>query len=609
MTEHNKYLHILIQLILASLIVATYHPVKDHDFINLDDDRYVTANNHVRYGISLENVIWAFRESHVSNWHPITWLSHMVDCELFGLNPSAHHINSMLIHILNSLLLFNIFYKMTWDIWRSSFVAALFALHPLHVESVAWIAERKDLLCAFFWFLTMFAYLKYVERPCLKKYIPVIIFFSMGLLSKPMIVTLPFVLLLLDYWPLKRFKLKNAYQNNEYSNNTFRINKRPSSLLVLEKAPLFLLSITSSIITFIVQNKGGAVTSIEALPIDIRVGNAIVSYLTYITKTFWPVHLSILYPHPLTISYWKISIAFIILSGITFFILRKAKSKPSLAVGWLWYLVTLVPVIGFIQIGSQAMADRYTYIPLIGLFIIISWIVPDFKKRYFRIFVSTIAVLFILTFALLTGYYLSFWKNSISLFEHTLDVTQNNEIIHFNIACAYAENGNITKAIYHYKTAIRIKPNNDRAYNNLGTLLAKQSRYHEAIKYYREAIRIKPDDINAYTNMGVALLKTDQYGEAIKFLEQAIKIDPDSSVARKNLGLIFLQTGMYKEAIAQFKNALKNDPHNPFIHYYIGKSYTLSGDTLSAYKEYDIIKSLNTQLADNLKVILDESIK
>lgn len=385
---------IYICLILATL--AVYWQVGAHEFVYYDDDIYVSQNRHIQSGLTSQSIAWAFTATHASNWHPLTWLSHMLDYELFGLDSGRHHLTNVFFHIANTLLLFIVLRGMTGESRRSGFVAALFALHPLHVESVAWLSERKDVLSTFFWMLTMWSYAKYAERPSAGRYAPIVAFFILGILSKPMIVTLPFVLVLLDYWPLRRIQLDDA-GGSWRSLVDFR--------LILEKTPLFALAAASSIVTFIAQRAGGSVKSLVHFPLDVRVANALVSYFAYIGKMFYPFHLAVLYPHPGRPPLWQIAGAGALFISISALAVRGFRRHTNVSVGWFWYVGTLVPVIGFVQVGNQAMADRYTYIPFIGIFVIIAWGVPELAKRWPRLKVGTVpaaamvlAVLFVTTF-------------------------------------------------------------------------------------------------------------------------------------------------------------------------------------------------------------------
>jgi hypothetical protein len=397
----DKYWSLCIYLTLALATLAVFWQVLGHDFVNYDDPDYVYRNPNVQSGITLSSIKWAFTTGHAANWHPLTWLSHMLDWQLFGDNPGWHHLTNLFLHIANTLLLFAVLKRMTNALWRSAFVAAAFALHPLHVESVAWVAERKDVLSTLFWMLTIAAYLRYLERPGTGRYLLTLLIFALGLMAKPMLVTLPFVLLLLDYWPLGRFQfgqiVKSVGQQSRKSLNAFS-HWKLSRHLLLEKVPLFALSAISSIVTFLVQRTAGAVTSVETLPLKLRIANTFVSYLTYIQKMVWPSRLAMFYPYPdKTDLIWQTVVFALLLLIISLGVIWLMRRRRYLLTGWLWYLGTLVPVIGLVQVGDQALADRYTYVPLTGLFIIIAWGVPDliakWRFRKHALAASAIAVL------------------------------------------------------------------------------------------------------------------------------------------------------------------------------------------------------------------------
>jgi len=555
-TFFDKRIDILICFFLVLLIFCVYSQVKEHSFIDYDDDRYVTENSNVKKGLTKESIIWAFKSTFASNWHPLTWLSHMMDFRLYGMNSGAHHLINVFLHILNTLLLFLVFRRMTGEIWKSCFVAALFALHPLHVESVAWVAERKDVLSTFFWMLTMWSYTLYVERPVRGMYFLSLLFFVLGLMSKPMLVTLPFVLLLLDYWPLRRFQFR--YQDG--SRNTQK--KSLTISLIREKTPFFILSAASCVVTFLVQKKGGAIGSLDVFNLKVRIANTIVSYSEYIGKMFWPVKLSVFYPHPGILSVWKIIAACFLLVSISFLAIKYSRKYPWLAVGWLWYLGTLVPVIGFIQIGTQAMADRYTYIPLIGLFIMIAWGFPEVlsKWRYKRITIIPIAVAVLSILAVTTWFQARYWKDGITLFEHALEVTENNYVVHNNLGFALKEEGRVTEAVENYLAALRINPDFEMAHLNIGVILAGRGDNEAAIKHYKEALRIKPDFITAYINLGNARLRQGRIADAFNHYSEALRLDPDSAQAYNGLGAVMIRTGRIEKAIKLFQKALQIKP-------------------------------------------------
>ena len=446
---HGSWAAVLISLFLILTIVAVFWPVKNFRFINLDDEEYVTENPQVLNGLSLNGVIWAFTTKHSSNWHPLTWLSHMLDTELYGLNPRGHHLTNLLFHLANTLLLFWVLKRMTGMLWESGLVAALFALHPLHVESVAWVAERKDVLSTFFWMLTMGAYVHYVHQASPRRYLLVFFSFALGLLSKPMIVTLPLVLLLLDYWPLGRLHWRLEEQRSQGKTAISRAFR-----LVWEKVPLLFLVAVSCSLTIWAQRR--TVASLEGLPLEIRTANALISYVKYIGKMVWPCRLAVQYPYPEKFPLWQVAGAGLFLIGVSFLVVREARRRPYLVVGWLWYLGTLVPVIGLIQVGSQAMADRYTYVPLIGLFIMTAWGIPNLLSqwRHRRIVLLVSSGLVIALLTILTRIQLQYWSDSTTLYKHTLNSTANNYQVHYNLGLALAKEGKNEEAIVHYKEAL-----------------------------------------------------------------------------------------------------------------------------------------------------------
>ena len=479
---------LLICLLLVIVTFAVYWQVRNFTFVNYDDSQYVTENQYVQAGLNYESIIWAFSSNHAANWHPLTWLSHMLDIQLYGMNPGAHHQTNLIFHIANALLLFFVLRKMTGSLWQSSVVAALFALHPLHVESVAWVAERKDVLSAFFWMLTMFSYARYAERPGINRYLPVVGFFILGLMAKPMLVTLPFVLLLLDYWPLRRM------QFNPPADDRHSLQQRsPGLLLFWEKIPLFILALASSVVSFLAQKSGGALGSMEIYPLTTRVANAIVAYVKYIGKMIWPANLAVFYPHSGSLPAWQVIGAGVLLGFITFVAIRSFRQHPWFVVGWLWFLGTLVPVIGLVQVGLQAMADRYTYIPLIGLFIIVAWGVPQLMVRWRhkdKLLASTTVALFIIL-SVTSGLQLRHWKNSMTLFKHALDVTDNNYLAHNAFGNVLKEQGKINDndAMRHYSMALEIRSDYAAPHYNIGHTLATQGKHQDAIDHFQKAIQ------------------------------------------------------------------------------------------------------------------------
>ncbi len=510
--ENNKSRQtvLLTYLALALVCLFVYLPLRNNDFVNFDDDDYVYQNRHVQMGISVESLKWAFTTSQYSNWHPITWISHILDYELYQLNPAEHHWTNLILHIANTLLLFFLLKKTTSSLWASAFTAAAFAIHPLHVESVAWISERKDVLSTLFWMLTTIAYINYVKKPSFFRYFTAVIAFAMGLMSKPMLVTLPFVLLLLDYWPLNRFEAANGK----------KFFFKTGLKLFYEKIPFFLLTIASSVITFFVQQKGGAVKSFETIPLIIRFGNSIFSYGKYILKTLFPSKLAIYYPHPGNqLHVWQVLTAGLLLIAFSVFVIIKAKKYKYLVTGWLWYLTTLLPVIGIVQVGGQALADRYTYIPLIGIFIIVAWGSNDLckKLKYKKHLLSLTAAAVVIAMSFCTYNYLKLWKNSETLFQHAIDVTKHNNVMYTNLGSYLNSIGDLEGAYKNIRRALVLRPEKPGLYNNLGNILNKQGKNDEAIKQYQVAIKLKPLYAEAFNNMGSLYGKMDNYEKAIEY--------------------------------------------------------------------------------------------
>ncbi len=547
-------------LVCFFLIIATlsvFGQVRSHDFVNYDDNTYVTENSNVQAGLGPKNIVWAFTTTYANFWHPLTWFSHMLDCRLFGLNPGMHHLSSLMFHIINTILLFLVLRAMTGSIWRSAFVAVLFALHPLHVESVAWVSERKDLVSTLFWLLTMGSYLWYIRHPGINRYLPVLFFFVMGLMAKPMLVTLPFVLLLLDYWPLNRIRFGRPGMPAEASRQESTVSR-----LILEKLPFFILTAAFCAVAFIAQQKGGATGSLETYPVGVRITNAFVSYVGYIGKMIWPHNLAVYYPHPMALQLWQAFGAGLLLVCVSMLSIREARRRPYLIVGWLWYIGTLVPVIGLVQLGSHAMADRYTYVPFIGLFVIVAWGVPEITARWRRS--STILALFagtvILAMMICSWNQVRHWQNSITLFSHAVAVTSNNLKAYNNLGTAYLDKGNTDKAASSLSAAVNINPDNAVTQYNLGLVFMRQGKTEEAAFRYSRALSIKPDFERAHRDMGGILLSQGRYDEAIRHLHAAVVIDPGDVIARNKLGDALLTRGRIDEAILQFSEVLRRRP-------------------------------------------------
>ncbi|MFA5293260.1 MAG: tetratricopeptide repeat protein [Phycisphaerae bacterium] len=557
---------------LAIITLGVYYQVCGHDFISYDDAVYVSQNPNVQAGVKLKTIQWAFTSGYAANWHPLTWISHMLDWQFFGSNPAGHHLTNLVFHILNTLLLFVVLKQMTSVLWQSAFVAALFALHPLHVESVAWIAERKDVLSAFFWLLTMAAYLRYVKNPGAAPYLLTLLTFALGLMSKPMLVTLPFVLLLLDYWPLERFQRRIPYR------------------LIVEKIPLFFLSAVSSVVTFFVQWGSGALSPFIVTPLKFRVSNAVISYVGYIGKMIWPDRLAVFYPHlgqNLSILYIVMSAAFLL--AVTIVILRFAKKRRYLVTGWFWYIGTLVPVIGFVQVGSQAMADRYSYITLTGLFIIIAWGIPDLlaKWRYKKIVLTLSAILVISAVSICSYFQLRCWQNSLTLFQHALDVTEDNHIAHLHIAKYMCDEGKPDEGIREYKKYLRMRPDDADVISDLGAVLCRQGRLDEGISEYKKYLRIKPDNSNVLNDIGVALSRQGKLDEAVEYFNQSLRVKPDFAAAHANLGYALSRRDDYNDAVVHLDEALRLDPDFVLAHYHLGQILAQKGEIPQAVAHFE----------------------
>jgi len=567
----------------VAITLTVYWRVQGYDFVNFDDGDYVTGNPHVQGGITNANVIWALTTFHAGNWHPLTWLSHMLDYQLFSLKAGMHHLMSLLVHMVNSILLFFVFRRMTGAMWRSAFVAALFALHPLHVESVAWISERKDVLSGLFWMLTMWAYVRYAERPGFNRYLLGLMFFALGLMSKPMIVTLPFVLLLMDFWPLCRVQWGQVC-----GESSSRFQKAQALRLVWEKIPLFALVLFSCFMTFLSEQGGNTVVSLNIHPLSMRVSNALVSYITYIRKTFWPNDLAVFYPYPDVITWGQTICAGALLVCVFVLAFRVSRRFPYLVVGWLWYFGTLVPVIGLVQVGAQAMADRYTYAPIIGLFIIFAWGVPQICQNwsYRKTWLSASAAFLLLILIIVTWKQVGYWKNSITLFENNLRLTSNNYVAHNNLGSALNRQGRTEEAIEHFLQVLRIKPGHVGAKSNLGIALKKQGRAEEAIEQYLQALRIKPDNAMVHNNLGVALDKQGRTEEAIEQYLQALRIKPDFVGAQYNLGTALNKQGRTEEAIEYFLQAVRIKPDNAEAQYHLGTALNKQGRTEEAIEHF-----------------------
>lgn len=564
----------LITVALLVLTVAAYYSVGSFDFTTFDDPQYVVENEHLAQGLTWSGVKWAFTTGHASNWHPLSWLSHMVDVQIFGLQPGPHHLVNLFFHVLNTLLLFGLLYRTTGAAGRSALVAALFAVHPLHVESVAWISERKDLVSTLFFLSTLWAYVSYARRPALHRYLAVFVLMALGLMAKPMLVTLPFVLLLLDFWPLQRLSPESP-------------GRGVITKLVVEKLPLFALIIISSIITFLVQREGGAVSNLDQIPLDLRLSNALVSYIVYISNMVWPVGLAALYPMAESIPLWQPGTAFLLLVAVSFIIVKSARRHPYLPVGWFWYLGTLVPVIGIVQVGSQALADRYTYIPLTGLFIIIAWGGYDLLGRGAskRLPATVLSVLMVAGLAVATWFQVQHWANARTLWTRALAVTSGNYRAHTAYGSLLADDGLHQAAATQFAAAIRIQPSYAEAHNKLGVAFMELGRHAEAVSHYQESLRLQPDLAPAHNNLGNALAAQGKTEEAIIRYQQSLKLNSENPLTHNSLGSALDDLGRVDEAIAQYHMALELNPELAAAHNNLAAAFARKGEIVKAMNE------------------------
>ena len=640
----------LLAVLLALLTIAIYWPATQCGFVNYDDDMYVTDNAHVISGVTWESLKWACLNPVSANWHPLTILSHMLDCQIFGLQPAGHHLTNVLFHALNAALVFVLLQNMTGARWRSLFVAALFAVHPLRVESVAWVSERKDVLSGLFGLLSLISYARYVQgrtqnaecrmqKPAIPGtqrasrvtfhgsgfvshastfYLLSLFFLALGLMSKPMLVTWPFVMLLLDYWPLRRMQNEEATGTQQAPRIAFHVSRftfhvpRPALLpLLFEKIPFFALAALASVMTFVVQQHGGAMKGAEKLPLGERSGNALISCCRYLGKLFWPSDLVIFYWHPGQWPIGKVLLAGGLILGLSVLLWVQRRRFPVLLVGWLWFVGTLVPVIGLVQVGQQAMADRYTYIPSLGVLIFAIWGAYEIARRWQHqvMALSVAGGAAIVLSAALTRQQIGHWTDSEALFRHALEVTENNYVAHKFLGDALDKRGQIDGAISQYQQSLRLKPDDALVCNNLGVALDKKGQTEDAIRQYREVIRLEPDRPFPHYNLGNALLKKGQMDKAITQYQEAIRLKPDYADAHNNLGNALNNKGQLDAAIEQYQQAIRLDSDYAIAHNNLGAALGKKGQSDAAIRQYQEAIRLNPQDAlahNNLGVALDK---
>ena len=564
-----KYRDVWGCLFLVAITLAVYWSVQDYDFVNFDDAVYVSENPHIQDGLTLKSVMWAFSFSGKEDtyWHPVTWLSHALDCQLYGLQPGKHHLTNLIFHIANSLLLFIVFKWMTGAFWRSAFVATIFAIHPINVDSVAWVAERKNVVSTFFWMLTMLSYVYYTKKQVLYRYLLTFLLYALGLLTKPTLVTLPFVLLLLDYWPLRRFSYGQFSRNKNQEGRTktaiSRLKGFPHFHLIVEKIPFFIMSGFSIGLSFLsVQEKA------SLAPMSLRIANALVSYVKYIGDMIWPHGLTVFYPYPRMVPAWESIGALFFLICVSVLAIRLIQRAPYFIIGWLWFLGTLVPVLGLVQVGLwPAMADRFAYVPLIGLFMVFAWGIPEICQNwsYRKIWLSASGALLLLILIMVTWRQVGYWENSITLFEHNLRFTSDNCVAHNNLGNTLYNRGRTEEAIEHYLQALRIKPDFLQAHHSLGFALNRQGHTEEAIEHYLQALRIKPDYTQGHSDLGDALYNQGRREEAVEHYLQALRINPNYVRAHNGLAIALARKGNIEEAIAHFRKALQINPNNIIV--------------------------------------------
>ncbi|PKN88774.1 MAG: hypothetical protein CVU51_03380 [Deltaproteobacteria bacterium HGW-Deltaproteobacteria-1] len=598
---------IMIILILIVLTLSAYWSVQNFEFVSYDDMNYVVHNYQIQNVLTCRGIIKEFTDTHIGLWHPLTMLSHALDWQLYGRRAGGHHWTSLIIHILNVGLLFLLLHRMTGTLWRSALVAGLFAIHPINVESVAWIAERKNVLSTFFWILTMLFYVWYVRKPGWKRYLPVFLCFVLGLMSKPMLVTLPFVLLLMDFWPLQRIAFGDLNTDSSYPSGM----KEKISFLILEKIPLLFMTAASIFLTFRAQKSVGTIADFGTVSLVQRLYNAILSYVFYLKKLFWPTDLALFYPLRGDISIHQVLPAALLLIAVTVICCRYYKRYPYLAVGWFWYLGTLVPVIGIVQVGGQSMADRYAYVPFIGIFIAISWMITDLipRRELQKIAAVPLAILLISLF-FVTCNQVGYWKNSYSLYDRALHVTEGNLIAHVGMGNELVKQKRIDEAIDHFYTAININPRNTAnyfAFASLGYALSLQNKKTEAIAALKQALSINPTLHETYLKIGHIYFETGRVDEAILQYKKAIALNNNDPRYHSSLGNAYIRKGKTEEAVKEFEEVTRIQPTNAWAHNNLGMLFMNQGKIDEALKHFMESIRLDPLFADahyHLSIIL-----
>ena len=620
---------IAICCLLTVAVAAVYAQMGHHAFIVFDDNEYIFENPHIASGLNLANIRWALTAFFSNNWHPVTWMSHMLDCQLFGLNAGQHHLMGAAFHLANTLLVFLLLRKLTGTLWQSAFVAAAFALHPMHVESVAWASERKDVLSTFFALLTIGSYAAYAQRPTVLRYVTFFLLFVLGLMAKPMLVTLPFVLMLLDYWPLRRF--------GDARGGALRVPKQSLGRLLAEKAPMLLAVVASSLLTLAAQSKGGVVRSLEDVTVTMRVTNALVSWVRYAFKLLVPLQQAFYYPYPKTPPVALAAGAALLLLAITWFVWSARKERPWALVGWLWFVGTLVPVIGLVQVATQAIADRYAYIPSIGLFVIMAFGIAELSRRWpsRTVVLACGAVIVLGVYGAKAWTQTRYWKDGVTLFSHdaaiipdnvlasrnlgveyfrlgnydaaiaaiknVLRVYPNDEISIFDLATAYDRAGSLAEADSCYRVAIELVPSHVEARYNRGSLLNRMNRYEEAATEFREAVRIRPNYFEAYNNLGNALGHLGKDDEAVASYEKALSLNSNYVEAHNNMGTALRKLQRNDEAIREYELALRLNPRFPAAHYNLAIAEMTRGDSAQAMQHFDQAAALDAKLVNPMR--------